>query len=550
MGKFNLLTSMTLDAAGFKAGIQEAKGSTDGFVNAAEGMSKDITKAFKDISQMGIGEMKRNLQELKSISFAGKTAEEIALINQRIGEVTEEMKDLKAVQSGMAISFGELTVSALQGFTAIAQGAIGVATMFGMDKDKAEEFNQVMVTLIGVSQALATVDDLIATKKLTLIGIKIKETVATVSQTVATKAAAAAQYLLNTAMSLNPVSIVVMAIGALVAAFVALYNKSETFRALVLKVWGVIKGFGAALGTYVVDKIKDILFGLGRFGSALVNLFSGEFKQAVADAKEGFKVMFGFTERPPALDVIPEITDKTVKSTEAVINNTKALEDNIKAQKDLAKEAKKREDTPDISSAPSIGLQGSGKKGVTLKDIGPREQKKFKTATEEATEALEKQMGAVALVNDAMRGFGSIAADAFGEQSAAAKAFAIGSIIASAAMAIMGTWAGYASAGWMGTGMAIAQTVVISALATAQMAQVMGAFANGGIVGGSSWTGDNLTARVNSGEMILNGRQQANLFAIANGGASYGGGELVAKVSGNDLLFVLNRTNKKINNTR
>ena len=43
-------------------------------------------------------------------------------------------------------------------------------------------------------------------------------------------------------------------------------------------------------------------------------------------------------------------------------------------------------------------------------------------------------------------------------------------------------------------------------------------FADGGIVGGSSYYGDKIVARLNSGEMVLNRRQQANLFkAIDNG---------------------------------
>ena len=50
-----------------------------------------------------------------------------------------------------------------------------------------------------------------------------------------------------------------------------------------------------------------------------------------------------------------------------------------------------------------------------------------------------------------------------------------------------------------------------------------GSFQDGGIVGGSSFTGDRLTANVNSGEMILNRRQQANLFNTIDSGASGGG---------------------------
>jgi len=49
-----------------------------------------------------------------------------------------------------------------------------------------------------------------------------------------------------------------------------------------------------------------------------------------------------------------------------------------------------------------------------------------------------------------------------------------------------------------------------------------GSFANGGIIGGGSFAGDNITANVNSGEMILNRGQQKNLFDIANGSGGRG----------------------------
>lgn len=54
-----------------------------------------------------------------------------------------------------------------------------------------------------------------------------------------------------------------------------------------------------------------------------------------------------------------------------------------------------------------------------------------------------------------------------------------------------------------------------------------GGFQNGGVVGGTSFTGDNLTANVNSDEVILNSKQAANtLFQLANqspSGANNGG---------------------------
>ena len=69
-------------------------------------------------------------------------------------------------------------------------------------------------------------------------------------------------------------------------------------------------------------------------------------------------------------------------------------------------------------------------------------------------------------------------------------------------------------------------------------------FAEGGIVGGSSFTGDRVPAMVNSGEMILNKTQQARLFKIANGGAP-GDNAVTFHISGTDLVGVLNNNNRK-----
>ena len=56
-----------------------------------------------------------------------------------------------------------------------------------------------------------------------------------------------------------------------------------------------------------------------------------------------------------------------------------------------------------------------------------------------------------------------------------------------------------------------------------QIKSVTGGYASGGIIGGTSYSGDRLLARVNSGEMVLNKRQQSNLFNAINSG-NIGGG--------------------------
>ena len=75
-----------------------------------------------------------------------------------------------------------------------------------------------------------------------------------------------------------------------------------------------------------------------------------------------------------------------------------------------------------------------------------------------------------------------------------------------------GSKAAAASAGWALWGaIAIGAGIMAAVLAFAD------GFATGGIVPGNSFSGDNVLARVNSGEMILNSAQQARLFDIADG---------------------------------
>lgn len=69
---------------------------------------------------------------------------------------------------------------------------------------------------------------------------------------------------------------------------------------------------------------------------------------------------------------------------------------------------------------------------------------------------------------------------------------------------------------------------------------VSGKFAEGGIVGGTSYSGDKLFAMVNSGEMILNKRQQNNLSNMLGGG-----GQVEFHISGDALIGVLNNGRNK-----
>ena len=83
---------------------------------------------------------------------------------------------------------------------------------------------------------------------------------------------------------------------------------------------------------------------------------------------------------------------------------------------------------------------------------------------------------------------------------------------------------------------------VIAALAT-----ISGSFADGGIIQGANTHGDQLLARVNAGEMILNGSQQRNLFNLLDGGTGSNMSGLVEfKISGSALKGVLRNYDNKM----
>ena len=94
---------------------------------------------------------------------------------------------------------------------------------------------------------------------------------------------------------------------------------------------------------------------------------------------------------------------------------------------------------------------------------------------------------------------------------------------------------------------------VAIAAGLANIAKINGInFAHGGIVPGSNYSGDNVPIRANSGEMILNGTQQAKLFSMINFGSTNQAriGEVEFEIKGDRLVGVLNNYGKKINNTR
>ena len=164
----------------------------------------------------------------------------------------------------------------------------------------------------------------------------------------------------------------------------------------------------------------------------------------------------------------------------------------------------------------------------------------------DAEKELNKVGSAIGNLGDAFSSLGSAleipAIDVAGTIAGAIASVIEGYGKASSQAASLGPWA------W------IAFSIAGLAQVAAIVSQIhsLSAYANGGVVGGSNYAGDSLLARVNSGEMILNGSQQKNLFDLIDRGGSNGGvgGNVNFVIRGKDLHGVLSNYDDKMKKVR
>lgn len=153
----------------------------------------------------------------------------------------------------------------------------------------------------------------------------------------AAKVAAAGQWLLNAALTANPIGVVVMAIAALVAAFVLAYKKSETFRDIVD---GAMKAIGKAM-SWLVDKVVkgwQAIWGAAEKVWGWFKKVSG-ISEETADATEetaeaSHEAADAYRDQSSALD---ELTDRLLGAADGEMGFEAAIDDATKALRENGK---------------------------------------------------------------------------------------------------------------------------------------------------------------------------------------------------------------------
>lgn len=122
-------------------------------------------------------------------------------------------------------------------------------------------FGKMATGISSAVKAIQTIKTAYAAAKAAISSFNIVQT----AQAAISKVVAAAQWLVNAAMSANPIGLIVIAIAGLVAAFVLLWNKCEGFRNFFLGMWeGIKTAFQAFLDwiSPAIEAIKGYFEGL------------------------------------------------------------------------------------------------------------------------------------------------------------------------------------------------------------------------------------------------------------------------------------------------
>lgn len=273
------------------------------------------------------------------------------------------------------------------------------------------------------------------------------------------------------------------------------WQKVKLYGELAAK--AIMLGF-AELGHWLADKFMATL---QTVYEAMSNIpFIGEKFQMVAD---------GIQEMRKASDAWIESLEEGYHET---IREIEALDEEKEAAQEVGQEIESINSTPLVS-------KNTQKETLSFFDklknaiVGDKEQVK------ELSDVIAEGMadGVKNAARTAIDGFEEIG-KALYEGENAFKAFAKAGILALAAVIdgiayeLIGRSAAAlfddAKRGEAGMGFAYAAMLKV---ASGMIKASAGAFANGGIVPGSSYSGDKLTARVNSGELILNEAQQGTL---------------------------------------
>ena len=260
------------------------------------GLGKATTSAEKqnyvlqELSKLGLADVSKNFREQNADMIAAEKANvEYQNSMAELGEITEPI--MTTIRQGMTDILNAIIQLVSGGdMEALKEG---IQNAFGTFKDEIlpaivngikwliENFDAVIAGVAGIGAAF------LAWKVVSIIQGIIK---AFQAWKVATTGMTIAQALLNTTMLANPVGLVIALIMGLVAAFVVLWKKSDSFREFWIGLWDSIKTIASDAWKSFTDGAKKAWEGTKSVFSKVGQFFSDTFRKAWEGVKKVFSV--------------------------------------------------------------------------------------------------------------------------------------------------------------------------------------------------------------------------------------------------------------------
>ena len=280
------------DMAGrFLAGGDEASGALSDLVAGLQGIDDPVAQANAAIAlfgtpleDLGTDQIPGFLDSLAGVGegmgeVSGAAQENADVLGAAVDPIESLKKSLTSTVSDALKPFVEPAQqmadwarenpSLITGVVAVLGGlaiALGIATA-------AQWAVSTSTAAVTLAQGLLNAENIkTAASWVMSTGAMIAHKVASGAAVVAQTAMTGAQWLLNAAMSANPIALVVIAIAALVAGFIWLWNNVDGFRAFWVGVWELIQGAASAVADWFTG---TLLPWFGSIGQGISDVFSG-----------------------------------------------------------------------------------------------------------------------------------------------------------------------------------------------------------------------------------------------------------------------------------
>ncbi len=309
---------------GFNAASVQAAGGLENFLLGLDASIQEYSAKTGQLSETIYGQLFGSAEALRLLgSLTGeqkdKFSENIGAMADSAGTIDEAFNEM----SSTGDSVGQMLKNQVQ---SMLDWAGSLASTSAPYMEMIANTGLAMMSMVQLKGGLvAVVSGLRAVKIATLAQVAASKIAV-----LASNAWKIAQTALNFVLSANPIGIVIMAIAALVAILVAVYNNSEAFRDVCDQVWTVVKDLASAVWDFLVKAFEK--------ASAVIQ-----------EAWKWVKKFFGIDDSDSAKQ-----TENIEKQTKALKNNTKAkvenaqkaLKDNKKNNAPIKNEENKKEKNP------------------------------------------------------------------------------------------------------------------------------------------------------------------------------------------------------------